>query len=251
MVPLLFLHLMGGCGPSRQELAGLERILAKDPFPRSNEDFTDALTLLPALPTEAVPCDVSFETELDKAKQDLATWAATHPDVIGRRGTTKPRWLPLQAGRVTIARSPGTAAAQGSASRAARAFALRNFATQPGVDDLPFEEKLAAALALHERDLEPELVVIVGDVDHVYGWLYDPLERRLVCGGQVPTVPGEAMENLGLWIQPNPPTPPELSAVEALTRSAVAALRKVPAPVVAEPAAVATSGDASAGTPSP
>ena len=222
--------LLAGCGPSRQELAGLERILAKEPFPRSNEEFADALTILPDLPTEDVACDVNFETDTDKARYDIESWPATHPDVVGRGGTTKPRWLPLHFGWVTIARSPGTAAAQGSASYAGRAFALKNFELSPGVADLSFEEKLQAALALHERDLEPELVVILGDAEHLYGWLYDPTERRMVCGGQAPSAGAEAGKNLEVWLQTNPGRAPDLASVEALTRLAVTALRKVPPP---------------------
>lgn len=238
--------LLAGCGPSRQELAGLERILAKDPFPLSNEDFADALTLLPELPAQDTACDMGFETDLDKARRDIESWPSTHPDVVGRRGTMKARWLPLQVGRVTVARSPGTAAAQGSASHATRAFALQNFDAAPGIDALSFEEKLQAALGLHERDLEPELVVIVGDAEHVYGWLYDPLQRRMACGGQVPTAGDAPKKVLEPWVQTNPPTPPKLEGVEALTRLAVAALRKLPEPVTTE-AALPSVADAGAG----
>ncbi|GDX78244.1 hypothetical protein LBMAG42_00550 [Deltaproteobacteria bacterium] len=254
--PLLLLPLLAGCGPSRQELAGLERILAKDPFPRSSEDFADALTLLPDLPAEDTACDVAFESDANKGRYDVETWPTTHPDVVGRRGTTKPRWLPLQVGRVTIARSPGTAAAQGSASHAARAFALKNFDLAPGVEDMEFEEKLLAAQALHERDLEPELVVIVGDVEHVYGWLYDPLQRRMVCGGQVPITGDETRKDLAAWTSTNPPAAPDLAGVERLTRLAVTALRKLPAPPEPElgslqpaPAGLATAPDATATPP--
>lgn len=255
LTPLLLLPLLTGCGPSRQELAGLERILAKDPFPRSNEDFADALTLLPELPSEDAACDVSFENDSEKARYDVEAWPAAHPDVVGRRGTNKPRWLPLQVGRVTVARSPGTAAAQGSASHASRAFALKTFNAAPGVVDLTFDEQLQAALALHERDLEPELVVIVGDADHVYGWLYDPLQRRMVCAGQALTAGAEAGTMLEVWTLTNPPKAPDLASVEALTRLAVAALRKLPPPHHPElevlqpaPAGLATKAEA-AGAP--
>ncbi len=214
-----------GCGPSRDDLAVLAHTLEEDPAETADLTFTNALTTLPEPPTEGT-CTAVLVPDAETERADLAAWAEANPEKGGRRGG-RPRWTPLQAGRVTIARTPGRAAALGSASHRIRWAKMQALPKTPGFDDQPFQERLTAAQALAEGAMEPELVLVVPDETHLEAWVFDVSDGRMVCGGRLELPAGPESELLARWRVDAPRTPPDAASIDALVKLGTSVLHPI------------------------
>lgn len=214
-----------GCGPSRDDLAVLVHTLEEDPAETADLAFTNALTTLPEPPTEGT-CTAVLVPDPETEQADLAAWATANPEKAGRRGG-RPRWTPLQAGRVTIARTPGRAAALGSASHRIRWAKMQALPKTPGFDAQPFHERLSAAQALAEGAMEPELVLVLPDETHLEAWVFDVTAGRMSCGGRLELPAGPESELLARWRAEAPRTPPDAASVDALVKLGTSILHPI------------------------
>lgn len=249
MLPLLAL-LPGflGCGPSQADESLLTKTLSFDRFPDADLAITNAITLATAATPEEATCTTVFTQDAEAETADLSAWK----DDGGSRARHAPstRWLPLQAGLVTVARTPGRAAAQGSASHRWRQARQASFLDDPLLAGLSFEEKLERARTFAETDLDPELVLVLVDATRLDAWLYDPTVRQVVCGGSVLTPEPDPL--LQRWIEPAARAQPDHASVAALVALAVPALHTMPKPTLTNvPARPGASTDSSSGAAAP
>jgi hypothetical protein len=251
VLPLLVL-LPGffACGPSEADQTVLAKTLSFDRFPDADLALTNAITLATAAIPEEAACSTAFTQDAEGEAADLAAWKGEGSGRARHAPTT--RWLPLQAGLVTVARTPGRAAAQGSASHRWRQARQAAFLDDPQLADLSFEEKLERARTFAETDLDPELVLVLVDATRLDAWLYDPTVRQVVCGGSVLSL--EPDPRLQAWIEPSGHAQPDHASLSALVALAVPALHTMPKPtltnVPARPGeATASTGAAAAAPP--